>query len=64
MYTYSKPDDLSKALKDSEETQRRESEAAALVSVATDLSAVSVKDEEEEEEEEPIVDVVDEDLTE
>ena len=63
VYTYSKPDDLSKALKDSEETQRRESEAAALVSVATDLSAVSVKDEEEEEEE-PIVDVVDEDLTE
>ncbi|KAF9156148.1 hypothetical protein BG015_007046 [Linnemannia schmuckeri] len=59
VYTYSKPEDLSKALRDSEETQRRDSEAAALVSVATDLSAVSVKDEEE-----PIVDVVDEDLTE
>lgn len=59
VYTYSKPEDLRKALKDSEEAQRRDSEAAALVSVATDLSAVSVKDEEES-----IVDVVDEDLTE
>lgn len=59
VYTYSKAEDLSKALRDSEETQRRDSEAAALVSVATDLSAVSVKDEEES-----IVDVVDEDLTE
>lgn len=60
VYTYSKPEDLRKALKDSEETQRKDSEAAALVSVATDLSAVSVKDDEEE----TIVDVVDEDLTE
>jgi hypothetical protein len=59
VYTYSKPEDINKALRDSEESHRRDSEAAALVSVATDLSAVSVKDEEE-----PYLDVVDEDLTE
>ncbi|KAF8977181.1 hypothetical protein BGZ46_007582 [Entomortierella lignicola] len=49
VYTYSNPADLEKAMKDSAETERAEAEAAALVSVATDLSAVSVHDDEETE---------------
>ena len=51
VYTYSKPEDLEKALKDSAETERKANEASALISVAADLSAVSVKDDDEEEEE-------------
>lgn len=61
VYTYKNEEDLSKALRDSAETERKTSEAAALMSVATDLSAVSVKDDDEKAEE--IVEI-DEDLTE
>ncbi|CAO3567605.1 unnamed protein product [Mortierella alpina] len=61
VYTYKNDEDLSKALKDSAETERKTSEAVALMSVATDLSAVSVKDDDEKAEE--IVEI-DEDLTE
>ncbi|KAF9190347.1 hypothetical protein BGZ51_006786 [Haplosporangium sp. Z 767] len=61
VYTYKNPEDLAKALRDSEETAKKASEAAALISVATDLSAVSVKDCDEQTEE--ILDI-DEDLTE
>ncbi|KAF9951665.1 hypothetical protein BGZ72_006880 [Mortierella alpina] len=61
VYTYKNQEDLSKALRDSAETERKTSEAAALMSVATDLSAVSVKDDDEKAEE--IVEI-DEDLTE
>ncbi|KAG0000618.1 hypothetical protein BGZ65_004212 [Modicella reniformis] len=48
VYTYKNPEDREKALKQSAETERAAAEAAALVSVATDLSAVSVKDDGEE----------------
>ncbi|GJJ77017.1 hypothetical protein EMPS_09376 [Entomortierella parvispora] len=51
VYTYSKEEDLEKALKDSAETERKANEASALISVAADLSAVSVKDADEEAEE-------------
>ncbi|KAG0210288.1 hypothetical protein BGX28_009444 [Mortierella sp. GBA30] len=61
VYTYRNEADLSKSLRDSTETERKASEAAALMSVATDLSAVSVKDDDEPAEE--IVEI-DEDLTE
>ncbi|KAF9175777.1 hypothetical protein BGX21_005982 [Mortierella sp. AD011] len=49
VYTYGNPADLEKAQKESAETERAAAEAAALVSVATDLSAVSVHDDEETE---------------
>ncbi|KAF9964734.1 hypothetical protein BGZ70_006022 [Mortierella alpina] len=61
VYTYKNEEDRSKALRDSAETERKTSEAVALMSVATDLSAVSVKDDDENAEE--IVEI-DEDLTE
>ncbi|KAF9116331.1 hypothetical protein BGX27_003324 [Mortierella sp. AM989] len=48
VYTYSNPTDLEKAMKDSAATEQAAAEAAALVSVATDLSAVSVQDDDEE----------------
>ncbi|KAI1318398.1 hypothetical protein EDD11_006736 [Mortierella claussenii] len=48
VYTYKDPADLAKAQKESAESERAAAEAAALVSVATDLSAVSVQDNEED----------------
>ncbi|KAF9911170.1 hypothetical protein BX616_010648 [Lobosporangium transversale] len=48
VYTYKNPEDLAKARKESAETERAMAEAAALVSVATDLSAVSVQDDGDE----------------
>ncbi|KAF9320937.1 hypothetical protein BG003_004219 [Podila horticola] len=59
VYSYKNPEDVDKALKDAAATEKKALEAAALISVATDLSAVSVKDEPE-----VIVDIIDEDLTE
>ncbi|KAG0346494.1 hypothetical protein BG004_001618 [Podila humilis] len=59
VYTYKNQEDIDKAMKEAEATEKKASEAAALLlAVASDLSAVSVKDECEEEI------VVDEDLTE
>ncbi|KAI8348687.1 WD40-repeat-containing domain protein [Mortierella sp. GBAus27b] len=49
VYTYKNPEDLEKALKASGETEKAAAEAAALVSVATDLSAVSVQDDDGDE---------------
>ncbi|KAK3814440.1 MAG: WD40-repeat-containing domain protein [Benniella sp.] len=48
VYTYKNPEDRERALKESRETEKAAAEAAALVSVATDLSAVSVQDDGEE----------------
>ncbi|KAF9439182.1 hypothetical protein BGZ76_009354 [Entomortierella beljakovae] len=48
VYTYSKPADIEKSMKDSAQTERAAAEAAALISVATDLSAVSVQDDDDE----------------
>ncbi|KAF9300024.1 hypothetical protein BGZ74_008388 [Mortierella antarctica] len=59
VYSYKNPEDVDKALKDAATTEKKALEAAALISVATDLSAVSVKDEPE-----VFVDIIDEDLTE
>ncbi|KAG0099141.1 hypothetical protein BGZ93_009025 [Podila epicladia] len=59
VYSYKNPEDVDKVLKDAATTEKKALEAAALISVATDLSAVSVKDEPE-----VIVDIIDEDLTE
>lgn len=62
MYSYKNSEDVDKALKDAASTEKKASEAAALLlAVASDLSAVSVKDADETE---VFVDIIDEDLTE
>ncbi|KAG0233487.1 hypothetical protein BGW42_007444 [Actinomortierella wolfii] len=72
VYTYQKREDLSQALKDSEARARREAEAEAMVAVASNLSAVSVRDNhtsgnnagDEDDDPEINIDDVDDDLTE
>ncbi|KAF9166717.1 capsular associated protein [Actinomortierella ambigua] len=75
VYTYQNREDLSQALKDSEERARREAEAEAMVAVASNLSAVSVRDRsdihtsgnnagDEDDDPEINIDEVDDDLTE
>ncbi|KAF9390289.1 hypothetical protein CPB97_009629 [Podila verticillata] len=62
VYSYKNSEDVDKALKDAASTEKKASEAAALLlAVASDLSAVSVKDADETE---VFVDIIDEDLTE